>query len=36
MDDRKMLVEAGYDHEDVDAMSDEDVHEELAEIPYNL
>ncbi len=36
MDEREMPVEAGYDYEDVSQMTDEEVSEEISEIPYNL
>lgn len=33
---REQLIEAGYARDYVNLMSDEEVSEELAEIPYNL
>jgi hypothetical protein len=33
-DERETLIDLGY--ENVDQMSDEEVSEEIAEIPYNL
>nr|DAL87898.1 MAG TPA: hypothetical protein [Caudoviricetes sp.] len=33
---RQLLIDLGYDQKDVDQMTDEEVSEEIAEIPYNL
>ncbi len=31
---RQLLIDLGYDQKDVDQMTDEEVSEEIAEIPY--
>lgn len=36
MNERELLIYSGYDSEDVNQMTDEQVSEEIAEIPYNL